>query len=201
MLRPSREKRWPQKFNFQLKVRLQQEHSRVLAENKLLQEQILQSMRLQEKLKQQALLLHQRQRLTTAAILEGSTTPNTLLGMASNQILRVVPNKAAKQTTSLTQESVAESADPFYSPILEKVDKIMSGIGFTEEPCRERLICSMYKNPQKFSPYSNLISTQLSRWVVLELFIWRLRIWHDVLRIELITFRIIGNNVADWPRL
>lgn len=55
--------------------------------------------------------------------------------------------------------------DAFYSPILEKIDKILVGLGFVEEPCRERLICSMYKNPTKFSPHSNLLSAELSRWV------------------------------------
>lgn len=53
--------------------------------------------------------------------------------------------------------------DVFYSPILEKIDKILNGLQFTEEPCRERLICSMYKNPEKFSPHSNLLSNELSR--------------------------------------
>lgn len=53
--------------------------------------------------------------------------------------------------------------DPFYSPILEKIDKILNELDFTEEPCRERMICSMYKNPTKFSPHSNLLSAELSR--------------------------------------
>ncbi|XP_018575223.1 uncharacterized protein LOC108914016 [Anoplophora glabripennis] len=53
--------------------------------------------------------------------------------------------------------------DPFYSPILEKIDKILEVFGFNEESCKERLICSMYKNPPKYSPHSNLLSTELSR--------------------------------------
>lgn len=53
--------------------------------------------------------------------------------------------------------------DTFYSPILEKIDKLLLDIGYTEEPCKERLICSMYKNPSKFSPHSNLLSAELSR--------------------------------------
>ncbi|KAG5884636.1 hypothetical protein JTB14_035731 [Gonioctena quinquepunctata] len=53
--------------------------------------------------------------------------------------------------------------DPFYSPILEKVDKILNELEFFDEPCRERLICSMYNDPEKFSPHSNLISAELSR--------------------------------------
>lgn len=53
--------------------------------------------------------------------------------------------------------------DPFYSPILEKIDKILNQLDFTDEPCKERLICSMYKSPSKFSPHSNLLSAELSR--------------------------------------
>lgn len=54
--------------------------------------------------------------------------------------------------------------DPFYSPILQKIDSIFTQLGFNEEGCRERLICSMYKNPVRFSPHSNLLSTELSRY-------------------------------------
>lgn len=53
--------------------------------------------------------------------------------------------------------------DSFYSPILEKIDAVLNELQFTEEPCRERLICSMYKNPVRFSPHSNLVSAELSR--------------------------------------
>ncbi|CAG9860640.1 unnamed protein product [Phyllotreta striolata] len=53
--------------------------------------------------------------------------------------------------------------DAFYSPILQKIDDILNELEFTEEPCKERLICSMYKNPEKFSPHSNLLSAELSR--------------------------------------
>ncbi|XKL62676.1 hypothetical protein PGB90_002509 [Kerria lacca] len=50
-------------------------------------------------------------------------------------------------------------------PILQKIDSIFTQLGFNEEGCRERLICSMYKNPVRFSPHSNLLSTELSRYV------------------------------------
>ncbi|KAL1494641.1 hypothetical protein ABEB36_010210 [Hypothenemus hampei] len=53
--------------------------------------------------------------------------------------------------------------DPFYSPILQKIDAILQELGFIEEACKERLICSMYKNPTGFSPHSNLLSAELSR--------------------------------------
>jgi hypothetical protein len=54
--------------------------------------------------------------------------------------------------------------DPFYSPILQKMDNVFVQLGFNEEACRERLVCSMYKTPSRFSPHSNLISVQLSRY-------------------------------------
>lgn len=53
--------------------------------------------------------------------------------------------------------------DPFYSPLLSRIDTVFKQLGYTTEPCRERLVCQMYKNPAKFAPYSNLVSAQLSR--------------------------------------
>ncbi|XP_025423208.1 uncharacterized protein LOC112692684 [Sipha flava] len=53
--------------------------------------------------------------------------------------------------------------DPFYSPLLSRIDTVFKQLGYTTEPCRERLVCQMYRNPAKFAPYSNLISAQLSR--------------------------------------
>jgi hypothetical protein len=94
------------------------------------------------------------------------------------QTVREEPQKTSQQTVfeqapqKTSQQTVFEQAlhqaasityDPFYSPILDKIDKILLGLGFQDEPCRERLICSMYKNPVKFSPHSNLLSAELSR--------------------------------------
>lgn len=59
--------------------------------------------------------------------------------------------------------TVLVTYDPFYSPILQKIDALFTQLGFNDEGCRERLICSMYKNPVRFSPHSNLLSTELSR--------------------------------------
>lgn len=61
------------------------------------------------------------------------------------------------------------SYDPFYSPILSRLDSIFQQLGLGNEKspgtedCRERLICMMYANPAKYAPYSNLVSAQLSR--------------------------------------
>lgn len=55
------------------------------------------------------------------------------------------------------------SVDPFYGPILIKIDTIFSQLGVSDEACKERLLCSMYKNPTQYSPHSNFISAELSR--------------------------------------
>lgn len=56
--------------------------------------------------------------------------------------------------------------DPFYSPLLSRLDAIFAQMGLSnkEEQCRQRLVCLMYANPAKYAPYSNLISAQLSRY-------------------------------------
>lgn len=59
--------------------------------------------------------------------------------------------------------TVPVTYDPFYSPILQRMDNVFVQLGFNEEACRERLVCSMYKNPSKYTPHSNLISAELSR--------------------------------------
>uniref|UniRef100_A0A1I8Q3J2 Uncharacterized protein n=1 Tax=Stomoxys calcitrans TaxID=35570 RepID=A0A1I8Q3J2_STOCA len=53
--------------------------------------------------------------------------------------------------------------DPFYSPILLKIDKIIEQLGINDEACKERVICSMYKDPDRYSPHSNFVSAELSR--------------------------------------
>ncbi|XP_060528307.1 uncharacterized protein LOC132703198 [Cylas formicarius] len=61
------------------------------------------------------------------------------------------------------------SYDPFYSPLLSRLDAIFQQLGLPSdkradtERCRERLVCMMYANPAKYAPYSNLVSAQLSR--------------------------------------
>ncbi|CRK87096.1 CLUMA_CG000832, isoform B [Clunio marinus] len=53
--------------------------------------------------------------------------------------------------------------DPFYSPILSKLDQVFYQLGYPDEPCRERLVCNMYKTPTRYSPHSNYVSAELSR--------------------------------------
>ncbi|XP_055523415.1 uncharacterized protein LOC129717496 isoform X3 [Wyeomyia smithii] len=62
------------------------------------------------------------------------------------------------------QEGVTpRPVDPFYSPILQRMDKVFNALGIVDEHCRERLVCAMYKTPLKYSPHSNYISAELSR--------------------------------------
>lgn len=53
--------------------------------------------------------------------------------------------------------------DEFYGPIIKRLEDIFKQLRFVDEPCRERLVCSMYKNPTVYSPHSNLVSNELSR--------------------------------------
>lgn len=78
------------------------------------------------------------------------------------QILQQHPYPSENQNQGL---STSNLLDPFYSPILAKIDKIFLQLGLSEndEGCRERLVCSMYKNPGRYSPHSNYISAELSR--------------------------------------
>ncbi|XP_069961555.1 uncharacterized protein Osi17 isoform X3 [Bactrocera oleae] len=61
------------------------------------------------------------------------------------------------------QPIMPKNYDPFYSPILLKIDKIVEQLGVTDDLCKERLICSMYKDPTRYSPHSNFVSAELSR--------------------------------------
>jgi hypothetical protein len=77
----------------------------------------------------------------------------------SQKMKALTPRPATEGTT------VQVTYDPFYSPILQKMDNVFVQLGFNEEACRERLVCSMYKTPSRFSPHSNLISAELSRYL------------------------------------
>ncbi|KAJ1525436.1 hypothetical protein ONE63_010248 [Megalurothrips usitatus] len=59
--------------------------------------------------------------------------------------------------------TVEVAYDAFYSPLLQRMDAVFVQLGFNEEACRERLVCSMYKSPGRFAPHSNLVSAELSR--------------------------------------
>ncbi|CAL8115424.1 unnamed protein product [Orchesella dallaii] len=66
-------------------------------------------------------------------------------------------------TPSTGLQAEVEHYDPFYSPLLSKIDLIFTYLGHTDEGCRERVVCSIYKFPVKYAPHSNLLSAQLSK--------------------------------------
>ncbi|XP_068084806.1 uncharacterized protein [Anabrus simplex] len=125
-----------------LRAQQQQQLLRQQQQQLLLQQQQKQQLLLQQQQQQQLLQQQQQQ------------------AQQQKQQLRLkvlTPKPPVEETT------IRVTYDPFYSPILQQMDNIFVQLGFNEEACRERLICSMYKNPTKFSPHSNLISAQLSR--------------------------------------
>lgn len=115
------------------------ENKQNIAQTKLYQQQ--------QQQKHQQLLLEQQKQQQLLRQQEQSLKMNTL-----------TPRPATEGTT------VQVTYDPFYSPILQKMDNVFVQLGFNEEACRERLLCSMYKSPSRYSPHSNLISAQLSRY-------------------------------------
>ncbi|XP_039275531.1 uncharacterized protein LOC111053609 isoform X1 [Nilaparvata lugens] len=75
----------------------------------------------------------------------------------------LTPRPPTSSATNSGGGGGGSNLDPFYSPMLRKIDAVFIDMGVMEEGCRERLVCSMYKNPSKFSPHSNLMSAQLSK--------------------------------------
>ncbi|XP_067211112.1 uncharacterized protein Osi24 isoform X2 [Linepithema humile] len=62
-----------------------------------------------------------------------------------------------------TSSLLLTNYDPFYSPLLSRLDAVFSRLGHSTEGCREYAVCAMYRSPARFAPYSNLVSAQLSR--------------------------------------
>ncbi|CAH2059487.1 unnamed protein product, partial [Iphiclides podalirius] len=85
---------------------------------------------------------------------------------------KLVETNRVKAETELVrqQQEILASQDPdtiaaerFYGALLEKIDTILSPMGASDVGCRERAVCAMYKDPFKHSPYSNLVSNELSK--------------------------------------
>lgn len=70
--------------------------------------------------------------------------------------------KALSLTPSFVLQNTV-AAEKFYGALLEKIDTILSPMGASDVGCRERAVCAMYKDPFKHSPYSNLVSNELSK--------------------------------------
>lgn len=59
------------------------------------------------------------------------------------------------------------AVDPFYGPIVSRIDSILNQYSaYVSEHCKEWLVCNMYKSPAQFSPHSNFLSAELSRYVM-----------------------------------
>ncbi|XP_045474144.1 uncharacterized protein LOC123680343 isoform X1 [Harmonia axyridis] len=114
---------------------------------------------------------------------EAVPSPNSRFGMSNKRIHYVAPQpndhyymrKPSKKTDYKVFHKIPSSSllltsyDPFYSPLLSRLDAVFQQLGLGNEKspktelCRERLVCMMYANPVKYAPYSNLVSAQLSR--------------------------------------
>jgi hypothetical protein len=104
--------------------------------------------------------LHQQQQLKHQLLVSEQQKYQQFL-RDQEQALKALTARPATEGTT-----VQVTYDPFYSPILQKMDNVFAQLGFNEEACRERLVCSMYKSPARFSPHSNLVSAQLSRYLL-----------------------------------
>lgn len=58
-----------------------------------------------------------------------------------------------------------QAAEKFYGGLMEKIDAILLPLGAGDPGCRERAVCTLYGDPFKHAPYSNLVSNELSKWV------------------------------------
>ncbi|XP_041985527.1 uncharacterized protein LOC121737862 [Aricia agestis] len=111
--------------------------------------------------------------LIRAAALAAKAPPSAV----RDELLRVSAAKLSETNrvqleTNLVrqQQEILAATDPdsiaaekFYGTLIEKVDAILNSIGVSEPGCRERAICALYKDPFKHSPYSNLVSNELSK--------------------------------------
>ncbi|KOX80183.1 hypothetical protein WN51_08360 [Melipona quadrifasciata] len=99
--------------------------------------------------------------------------PSTMLPTATNlknsyaafgqQNAREVSAKSGPADSKVTAVTQRPKYDDYYGPIINRLEEIFKQLRFAEESCRERLVCSMYKNPSVYSPHSNLVSNELSR--------------------------------------
>ncbi|XP_043266010.1 uncharacterized protein LOC122405386 [Colletes gigas] len=80
------------------------------------------------------------------------------------QNLRQISAKTSQTETKKPVATLRQGQDDeYYGPIVGRLEDIFKQLRFFEELCKERLVCSMYKNPTVYSPHSNLVSNELSR--------------------------------------
>lgn len=93
----------------------------------------------------------------------GITGGGTVASESQDQNVKQSPENGFNYIPSTGLQNEVENYDPFYSPLLSRIDSIFTHLGYHDEGCRERAVCSIYKFPVKYAPYSNLLSAQLSK--------------------------------------
>ncbi|XP_015585281.1 uncharacterized protein LOC107263012 [Cephus cinctus] len=86
-------------------------------------------------------------------------------GLRADQHRNAAQRRAEGVLSSSSSRSNGSTTydDEFYGGILGRLDETFRQLKFVDEGCRERLVCSMYRNPSLYSPHSNLVSNELSR--------------------------------------
>ncbi|XP_068625674.1 uncharacterized protein Osi17 [Battus philenor] len=106
---------------------------------------------------------------TLAARAPASPVRDEILRVSQAKLTETNRVKAETELVRQQQEILAAqdpdtiAAEKFYGALLEKVDAILMPLGANDIGCRERAICAMYNDPFKHSPYSNLVSNELSK--------------------------------------
>ncbi|KAJ0170864.1 hypothetical protein K1T71_013636 [Dendrolimus kikuchii] len=115
----------------------------------------------------------EKEALIRAAALAARAPPSPF----RDEILRVSAvklkeNNRVKTETDLVkqQQEIIAASDPetiaaekFYGALLDRVDAVLAPLGANDAGCRERAVCSLYGDPFKHAPYSNLVSNELSK--------------------------------------
>uniref|UniRef100_A0A2H1VEN3 SFRICE_003448 n=1 Tax=Spodoptera frugiperda TaxID=7108 RepID=A0A2H1VEN3_SPOFR len=118
-------------------------------------------------------LLAEKEALIRAASIAARAPPSPV----RDEILRVSAVKLKetnriKAETELVkqQQQILAAQDPetiaaekFYGALVDNVDALLGQMGATDLGCRERAVCSLYGDPFKHTPYSNLVSGHLSK--------------------------------------
>ncbi|XP_022827703.1 uncharacterized protein LOC111357307 [Spodoptera litura] len=129
--------------------------------------------RANKKVTQKDPLLAEKEALIRAASIAARAPPSPV----RDEILRVSAVKLKetnriKAETELVkqQQQILAAQDPetiaaekFYGALVGYVDALLGQMGATDLGCRERAVCSLYGDPFKHTPYSNLVSGHLSK--------------------------------------
>lgn len=81
---------------------------------------------------------------------------------------RLLTPVASSKSSTISISRQETDVDDYYGPIIERLENIFDQLSFHDETCRELLVCSMYKNPASYSPHSNIVSNELSRYAKMQ---------------------------------